>query len=117
MADYKWWMMYGGGVPSLQFVSLKVLTKKGNASCCERNWSEFDWIWSKKRNSLKPSSANALVRVHSNLVLLGKRKRVDFADAHNELAAREESDGESDPDAGEVSDAGAASDDEAAAAI
>ena len=57
--------------------------------------------------------------MHSNLVLLGKRKRVDFADAHSELIARDESDGESDPDAGVASDAAsdAASDDEAQAAI
>ena len=27
------------------------------------------------------------MRVHSNLVLLGKRKRVDFGKAHNEITA------------------------------
>ena len=45
MADYKWWITYGGGVPELKHVALKVLSKKGNASQCERNWSEFDIIW------------------------------------------------------------------------
>ena len=42
-------------------------------------------------------------------------RRFVMADAHSELAARDDSDGESDPDAGVVSDA--ASDHEAPAAI
>lgn len=98
LPDYKWWMLYGGGVPELQHVALKVLTKRGNASSAERNWSAYDFIWTKKRNALKPEKATALVRVHSNLVLLGKRKHVDFDQAHNELAAGEEEEEEdSDP--------------------
>ena len=106
MADYMWGLMYGGGVPELKHVALKVLSKKGNASQCERNWSLFDFIWSKKRNSLRPEKATRLVRVHSNLVLLGKRKHVDFERTHNEINAM------SDDDDSASSGAAAAADDD-----
>ena len=43
-SDYRWWVVYGGGTPELQYVALKVLSKRGSASSCERNWSEFDFI-------------------------------------------------------------------------
>ena len=57
-ADYKWWIQYGGGVPELQHVALKVLSKKGNASQCERNWSEFDFIWYGAKLGLQSRSWN-----------------------------------------------------------
>ena len=83
---------YGADVPELQFVALHVLSKRGSASSAERNWSEFDFIWTKKRNSLKAAKATMLVRVHSNLRLLGKRSRSVFDDTNAELCAREDSD-------------------------
>ena len=112
MADYKWWITYGGGVPELKHVALKVLSKKGNASQCERNWSEFDFIWSKKRYSLKPATATRLVRVHSNLVLLGKRKRVDFARAHNEITAMSDDEEETSSGVEDLSPGGGDDDDD-----
>ena len=60
-------------------------------------------IRSKKRNSLKSRTATALVRVHSSIIILGQRKHVYFSSMYIELTAREESDDESDPDAGAVS--------------
>ena len=47
---------------------------------------------SKKRNRLRPENATRLVRVHSNLVLLGKRKHVDFERTHNEINAMSDDD-------------------------
>ena len=95
MADYRWWQLYGADVPELQFVALHVLSKRGSASSAERNWSEFDFIWTKKRNRLKAAKATMLVRVHSNLHLIGKRSRSQFDDANTELCAREDEDGDS----------------------
>jgi hypothetical protein len=98
MADYRWWQLYGGDVPELQYVALHVLSKRGSASSAERNWSEFDFIWSKKRNRLTPTNATALVRVHSNLRLVRKRSRKDYDDTCPEHCAKrweeEHSDGE-----------------------
>ena len=101
MADYRWWQLYGADVPELQFVALHVLSKRGSASSAERNWSEFDFIWTKKRNRLKAAKATMLVRVHSNLRLIGKRSRSVFDDTNAELCAREDSDdGSSDDEEG-----------------
>ena len=56
------------------------------ASSAERNWSEFGFNW----NSLGAAKATALVRVHSNLRLRGKRTRSDFDGTNAELRACEE---------------------------
>ena len=98
MADYRWWELYGADAPELQYVALLVLSKRGSASSAERNWSEFDFIWTKKRSSLGAIKATALVRVHSNLRLLGKRTRSDFDGTNAELRACEEEEEEVDSD-------------------
>ena len=45
------------------------------AGACERNWSAYDFIHSKKRNKLTPQRANGLVFVFSNLRLMEKFKQ------------------------------------------
>lgn len=58
MAGHKWFKHYVvPAAPELGYVGCRVLSKKGNATACEHNWSEFDWIWSKRRNRLKPLNA------------------------------------------------------------
>jgi len=46
-------MSFGAHVPDLQKVAVRVLSQVSSASACERNWSTFDFIHSKKRNRLK----------------------------------------------------------------
>lgn len=43
-----------------------------SASSCERNWSSYEFIHSKKRNRLNTERAEKLVYVHSNLRLLSR---------------------------------------------
>ena len=45
--------------------AVKVLAQVASASACERNWSEFEYVCSKRRNKLTTGRARDLVYVHS----------------------------------------------------
>ncbi|XP_026382303.1 uncharacterized protein LOC113277419 isoform X1 [Papaver somniferum] len=47
---YDWWILHGVGVPCLQKFAIRVLSLTVSASPCERNWSTFENLYSKKRN-------------------------------------------------------------------
>ncbi|GJY64967.1 zinc finger, CCHC-type containing protein [Tanacetum coccineum] len=49
-APYIWWRSYGIDTPLLQRFAITVLSQTCSASPCERNWSAFDNLHSKKRN-------------------------------------------------------------------
>ena len=51
MPAHKWWAQFGGGVPELQNVAVKVLSQTTASSFAERNWSTYDFIHSKKSKS------------------------------------------------------------------
>ena len=57
----------------LQSIALKLLGQPCSSSCCERNWSTYNFIHSIKRNKLKPQRVENLVFVHNNLRLLSRR--------------------------------------------
>ncbi|KAH1233221.1 DNA gyrase subunit A, chloroplastic/mitochondrial [Glycine max] len=46
----EWWKLYGVKTPHLQTIVIKVLSLTCSSSGCERNWSTFEHIHSKKRN-------------------------------------------------------------------
>lgn len=64
-----WWEDYGGNTPNLQKVAIKILSQPASSSRCERNWSTFEHIHSKKRNRFTHERLNDLVFVHYNLRL------------------------------------------------
>lgn len=76
-----WWKEYGGETLELQYVAVHVLSVAASAGTCERNWSSYDFVMSKRRNRLKPSRASDLVYCHGNLKILKdmskKRKYID----------------------------------------
>ena len=72
MPPFRWWMAFGAHVPELQTVAVRVLSQVASASSCERNWSTFDFIHTKKRNRLKCKRVRNIVFVHSNLRLADK---------------------------------------------
>ncbi|CAH1431758.1 unnamed protein product [Lactuca virosa] len=77
MQPAKWWSSYGDECPKLQHLAIRVLSLTCSATRCERNWSTFDHIYSKKRNRLEQQRLNALVFVKYNINLdtrLQKRK-------------------------------------------
>ncbi|XP_057994684.1 uncharacterized protein LOC110632183 [Hevea brasiliensis] len=58
-----WWLTYGATTPNLRNFAVKVLSLTCSASGCERNWSIFEHIHSKKRNRLAQNRLNDLVFV------------------------------------------------------
>lgn len=53
----------------MQNFAIRILSQGSSASACERNWSSFDHIHSKKRNRLLSARLEDLVYVHINLQL------------------------------------------------
>ena len=45
--------------------AVKVLAQVASTSACQRNWSEFEYVCSKRRNKLTTGRARDLVYVHS----------------------------------------------------
>ncbi|XP_065637294.1 uncharacterized protein LOC111990224 [Quercus suber] len=64
-----WWEQFGLGTPDLQSFAIRVLSQCCSATGCERNWSTFEYVHSKKRNRLEHKRVNDLVFVHYNLRL------------------------------------------------
>ncbi|WZZ77530.1 hypothetical protein YC2023_098102 [Brassica napus] len=74
----EWWKFFGYDVPVLQKLAIQILSQTASSSGCERNWSFFERIHTKRRNRLEHQRLNDLVYVHYNLRLqdrFSKRKR------------------------------------------
>eukprot|EP00253_Pinus_taeda_P014370 PITA_14370 len=63
----QWWEAFGGHVPELQRFAIRILSQTCSATGCERNWSVFERIHTKKRNRLDQKRLNDLVYVQYNL--------------------------------------------------
>jgi hypothetical protein len=64
-----WWESFSSQCPQLQKFAIRVLSQTCSASRCERNWSVFERIHTKKRNHLEQKRLNDLVFVQYNLRL------------------------------------------------
>ncbi|KAG6648808.1 uncharacterized protein LOC122316382 [Carya illinoinensis] len=64
-----WWSTFGNEFPALQTFAIRILSQCCSATGCERNWSTFEFIHSKKRNRLEHKRLNDLVFVRYNLKL------------------------------------------------
>ncbi|CAI8586277.1 unnamed protein product [Vicia faba] len=71
----QWWKTYGTCTPTLQRLGIRILSQTCSASGCERNWSIFEHIHSKKRNRLEHQKLNDLVFVRYNLRLQNRKIR------------------------------------------
>ncbi|CAI9269781.1 unnamed protein product [Lactuca saligna] len=69
VSPYIWWRTYGINTPLLQKIVITVLSQTCSASPCERNWSAFDNLHSKKRNCLLQQKLNDLVFMQHNTKL------------------------------------------------
>ncbi|KAK7302122.1 hypothetical protein RJT34_13002 [Clitoria ternatea] len=65
----QWWRFYGGSTPILQKLAIHLLSQTSSSSGCERNWSFFECIHTKRRNRLEHQRLNDLVYVTYNLRL------------------------------------------------
>lgn len=70
----EWWKLFGGDIPILQNFAIRILSQTASSSGCERNWSVFERIHTKKRNRLEHQRLNDLVFVHYNLRLQNRLK-------------------------------------------
>lgn len=78
MPAHEWWEMYGAGIPELQYVAMRVLSKRSSACAVERLWSLFGRVWSDERARLGPAKAVELVRAGANLRLKEKLLMSDY---------------------------------------
>ena len=72
MSPIKWWVVHGTSALMLQSIALKLLGQPCSSSCCEINWSIYNFIHSMKRNKMTSHRAEDLVYVHNNLRLLSR---------------------------------------------
>ncbi|XP_062212037.1 uncharacterized protein LOC133913009 isoform X2 [Phragmites australis] len=61
-----WWRAYGGRSIDLQRFAKRIVSLCASSSGCERNWSTFEFIHTKKRNRLEHKRLNDLVYVAYN---------------------------------------------------
>ncbi|XP_024156145.1 uncharacterized protein LOC112164141 [Rosa chinensis] len=71
-----WWNIYGNLVPKLQSMAKRILSLTRSSSGCERNWSAFEGIHTKKRNRLDTTRLNNLVYVQFNAKIINKKRRI-----------------------------------------
>ncbi|GKB68903.1 hydroxyproline-rich glycoprotein family protein [Tanacetum coccineum] len=79
-APADWWVAYGSSAPNLQKFAIRVLSLTCSATGCERNWSVFQHIHTKKRNRLAQGRLNDMVFVKYNRALDRRCKNIDTAD-------------------------------------
>ncbi|XP_058727840.1 uncharacterized protein LOC131599540 [Vicia villosa] len=89
MLPAEWWDFYGDMTPELKRFAIRVLSLTCSSSGCERNWSSFEMVHTKRRNRLHQKKMNNLVYVMYNLKLKsrkGKAKGVvlSFEDIHSD---------------------------------
>ncbi|XP_047253547.1 uncharacterized protein LOC124887696 [Capsicum annuum] len=65
----EWWRLYGSETPELQKFAIEILGLTCIASGCERNWSVFEHIHTKKRNRLTLEHLSNLVFIKYNRTL------------------------------------------------
>ncbi|CAN1139933.1 hypothetical protein LINPERPRIM_LOCUS23748 [Linum perenne] len=61
---------------STQKMATRILLLISSSSGCERNWSAFESIHTKRRNMLTTSRLNQLVYIQLNSKLMSKKKRI-----------------------------------------
>ncbi|CAN1216709.1 hypothetical protein LINPERPRIM_LOCUS738 [Linum perenne] len=84
-----WWSSFGDDVPELQKFAVRILSLTCSASGCERNWSVFERVHSKKRNCLLQKKMNDIVYVMYNSKLL-RRQAKDIEHVFDEIDSDDE---------------------------
>ena len=88
-----WWQKFGSQCPTLRWIAMRVLAQTTSAAAAESAWSEFDFVFNRRRNALGKERASKLVFVHCNLRLLRKFQSRHY---NEDFHAYKESDDESD---------------------
>ncbi len=78
MPAHEWWELYGSEVPELQYVALKILTRRFSACSVERPWYFYGRVWDDSRASLGAKKALDLVLTGSNIRLKNQLLAMDL---------------------------------------
>nr|KAJ0205899.1 hypothetical protein LSAT_V11C500264210 [Lactuca sativa] len=70
-----WWVAYGASTPQLRKIATRIFSLTTSSSGCERNWSTFEGVHTKKRNRLEASKLKNLVFVQFNANLMENNKK------------------------------------------
>jgi hypothetical protein len=79
MPAHRWWMVHGSVAPELSKLAVRVLAATSTSSSCERNWSTYEFIQSRRRNKLTTQRCNDLVFVFSNMQLIRRLQKAAAA--------------------------------------
>ncbi|KAK2429465.1 hypothetical protein QL285_027902 [Trifolium repens] len=90
IAAAEWWKRYGAKTRNLQLLAIKILSLTCSSSGCERNWSAFEHIHSKKRNRLEHQKLQDLVFIKYNQTL---KERYDSNDVIDPVVMDDDIDG------------------------
>ncbi|CAO2173441.1 unnamed protein product, partial [Urochloa humidicola] len=71
-----WWGSYGGMAYELQSLAKRIVSLCCSASGCERNWSTFSHVHTKKRNRLEHKRLNKLVYVSYNRKMANRFQKI-----------------------------------------
>ncbi|XP_047335648.1 uncharacterized protein LOC124939189 [Impatiens glandulifera] len=88
----EWWDSYGDECPELQMFAIRILSLTCSSSGCERNWSAFEMVHTKRRNYLHQQKMNDLVFVMYNMKLNDTqvlRKYVEDVSSDDEWITKE----------------------------
>ncbi|XP_020265760.1 uncharacterized protein LOC109841258 [Asparagus officinalis] len=75
-----WWDSYGAAASVLQKLAIRILSLTCSSSGCERNWSTFEQIHTKKRNRLDHNRLQDLVYCKYNQALKERFDCMDIVD-------------------------------------
>ncbi|KAL0908904.1 hypothetical protein M5K25_023416 [Dendrobium thyrsiflorum] len=73
--EVEWWIQFGDSTPELQSFAVRVLGLTCSSSGCERNWSTYSQVQTKRRNRLSTLRMNSLVYIMHNKRLRDRRLR------------------------------------------
>ncbi|XP_068486767.1 uncharacterized protein [Phaseolus vulgaris] len=86
----EWWEMFGYRTPELKRFAIQILSLTCSSSGCERNWSSFEMVHTKRRNRLHQKKMNDLVYVMYNLKLSNKQIRKTVALPFDDIQSDDE---------------------------
>ncbi|KAF1881815.1 hypothetical protein Lal_00042524 [Lupinus albus] len=75
----EWWMIFGSCSPEPKSIAIKVLSQTTSTTNCERNWSTFSYIHTKKRNRLPYNRLHRLVYTFYNMKLKMRTVTTQFS--------------------------------------
>ncbi|XP_022632798.1 uncharacterized protein LOC111240945 [Vigna radiata var. radiata] len=82
--------MFGDGTPELKRFAIRILSLTCSSSGCERNWSSFEMVHTKRRNRLHQKKMNDLVYVMYNSKLKNRQIRKTVALPFDDIESDDE---------------------------